>query len=262
MLNVASIEFQRKRFERAFSYYGAKGIPPQLSFLRIEENLVDGNGMYDFNLRKENLANYERNLRRNDLFLVLGLAIFLRIEDEDKEGVLPIQFYAKEGRVTKTPATVSDPAVYTLDEYGFKTGDIQSVYNGKLFIQTGTTVNFEALPTSLFNKESAGIKGSQANYTKDVNNAVDVQSSLLTMSEELILAGTQDHKIQLTFPAYNGSDFSAAQAGNGTSTSDDTIIPTTHFKSKIGFYALGYLIPGGTNDTYKNDPTNPYADAI
>lgn len=262
MLNIANIEFARKRFEKAFNYYGEQGIPPQLSFLRIEEDLVDGRGNYDFNLRKENLATYERNLRRNDLFIVLGMSVFLRIEDEDKGGTLPMHFYAKKGRVTVTPATVSDPAVYTLDEYGFLTSDIEALYNGKLFIQTGTTVNFEGLPTSLFKKESAGIEGTQANYVKDVNNAVDVESALKTMSEELVLAGTQDHKIQVSFPAYNGSDFSAAQAGNGTSVSDDTIVPTTHFKSKIGFYALGYLIPGGTNDTYKNDPANPFRKAI
>lgn len=262
MLNVANIEFARKRFERAFNYYGEQGIPPQLSFLRIEEDLVDGQGTYDFNLRKENLAQYERNLRRNDLFIVLGLAIFLRIEDADKAGTLPMHFFVKKGRVTKTPATASDPAVYTLDEYGFLTSDIEAVYNGKLFIQTGTTVNFEGLPTSLFKKESAGIEGSQANYIKDVNNAVDVESALKTMSEELILAGTQDHKIQVSFPSFNGSVYGAAQAGTGTSTSDDTIIPSTAFKSKIGFYALGYLIPGGTNDTYKIDPTNPFRKAI
>ena len=262
MLNIANIEFARKRFEKAFNYYGEQGIPPQLSFLRIEEDLVDGRGNYDFNLHKENLATYERNLRRNDLFIVLGMSVFLRIEDEDKGGTLPMHFFAKKGRVTKTPVSGSTPAVYTLDEYGFLTSDIEALYNGKLFIQTGTTVNFEGLPTSLFKKESAGIEGTQANYVKDVNNAVDVESALKTMSEELILAGTQDHKIQVSFPAYNGSVFSAAQAGNGKSTTDDTIIPTTHFKSKIGFYALGYLIPGGTNDTYKNDPTNPFRKAI
>ena len=261
-LKVANIEFDRRRFEKALAYYGNKGIAPQPSQLRIEENLVDGQGVYTFNLRKENLSPCEQNLRRNDLFLTLGLSIMLRVEDADKPGVLPLLSYAKKGRETVTPATANDPAVYTVDDFGFETGDIEALYNGKLNVTTQTTVNFEAMPTSLFKKESAGIVGTNANYVHDVNNGFDIESSIKAMAEELIFAGTQDHKITLSFPTFAGSKYNALQGGNGTSTADDTKIPNTKYVSKVVFFAFGYLIPGGTSDQYKNDPANPYAAAI
>lgn len=262
MKNIASLEFRRKRFDELLAYYKGKGLAPQRSQLRIEENLVSGQGRYEFNLRKENISAVEKNLRRNDLFVVCGLSIMLRIEDEDRPHVLPLHTFAKVGRQTITPATVSDPAVYTLDEYGFATNDIEALYNGSLSIVTQQTVNFQALPCSLFRHQSAGIVGSQANYVKDVNNGFDLESNILTMAEQLILAGTQDHQVVLNFPAYNGSNYDALQAGVGTSTSDDTIIPSTHYKSKVVFFADGYLVAGGTDEKYRNDETNPFAPAM
>lgn len=261
MLNVTSIEFARKRFLELNEYYGPKGLTPQTSYLRIEEKLAGGKGNYQFNLSKENLNEVERGLDRNDLFVVVGLSVYLRIEDKDKPSVLPPHFFAKQGRVTKTPATVSDPAVYTLDEYGFLTEDINALYNGKLLIQTGTTVNFQAIPTSLFKKQEAGIVGTEGNYVKDVNNRFDLIDSLYTLPERLALAGTQNHQIQLSFPSFNGSNYSAAQAGNGTSTSDDTIIPTTSYETKVGLYVLGFLVPGGTDDRYRVTE-NPFSKVI
>lgn len=261
-LKIASIDFDRRRFEKGMAYYGSKGLAPQNSFLRIEENLVDGQGTYNFNLRKENVSAVERNLRRNDLFLTLGLGIMLRIENADRPGVLPLHSFAKVGRETVTPASVSDPAVYTLDEYGFETADIEALYNGHLNVTTQTTVNFEAMPTSLFKKVAPGIVGTSANYVKDVNNGFDIESAIKTMAEEIVFAGTQDHKITLSFPTFAGAKYNALQGGVGTSTSDDTKIPNTNYISKVVFYALGYLIPGGTADQYKNDPANPYAAAI
>ncbi len=259
---VTNIDFIRNRFAKALDYYGKKGLAPQLSFLRIEENLVNGNGVYSFNIRKENLSPVERNLRRNDLFLTLGLSVMVRIEDGDRAGVLPVMTSVKKGRETKTAATASDPCIYTVDAPGFETDDIKALYNGALSVQTQTTVNFEAMPASLFLRESANIEGLQANYNKDTNNEFDIESNIKTLAEELIFAGTQDHKIVMSFPSFAGSNYQALQGGNGTSTSDDTKIPNTNYQSKIVFFALGYLIPGGTDDRFKNDPSNPYSGAI
>ena len=262
MKTIASLEFRRKRFDELLAYYKDKGLAPQRAQLRIEENLVSGQGRYEFNLCKENISPVEKNLRRNDLFVVCGLSIMLRIEDEDRPHVLPLHTFAKVGRQTITPATGSAPAVYTLDEYGFATNDIEALYNGSLSIVTQSSVNFQALPCSLFKHQSAGIVGSQANYVKDINNGFDLESDILTMAERLIFAGTQDHQVVLNFPAYAGSNYAALQAGVGTSTSDDTIIPSTHYKSKVVFFADGYLVAGGTDEKYRNDKTNPFAPAM
>lgn len=263
-LNVAPIDFWRKRFEKASAFYSKQGIAPQKSFLRIEENLINGSGVYQFNLRKENLSAVERNLRRNDLFIVCQMGVYLRIEDNNKAGVLPPLFYAKQGRATITPADTSTHVgrIQALTDYGFATSDIEALWNGSLFVQTGSIVNFEAMPCSLFKKESAGIVGTEANYDKAVNNGFDLENSLLSMSEELILAGTQDHKLQVSFPNFSGANYQALQDGHDTSDTDTTFIANSDYQSKIGFMAIGYLIPGGTDDRFRNNDANPYKDAI
>ena len=262
MKNVSSIEFMRRRFDEALAYYKSKGLAPQRSQIRIEEDLVSGNGLYEFNLRKERLSGVERNLRRNDLFIVRGLSILLRIEDEDRPNVLPLFTYAKKGVETVTAATASDPAVYTVDQAGFETDDIEALYNGSLSIITQSTVNFQYLPCSLFKYESPAIVGTQDGSAKAVNNGFNLESNILTMAEQLVLAGTQDHKVTLTFPSFNGANYEALQGGNGTSTADDTKIPNTHFKSKVVFFADGYLIAGGTDEKYRQDSANPFAPAM
>lgn len=263
-LNVAPIEFWRKRFEKASAYYTQQGIAPQKSFLRIEENLINGSGVYQFNLRKENLSPVERNLRRNDLFIVCQMGVYLRIEDNNKAGVLPPLFYAKQGLADITPADTSTHVglIQSLTETGFATSDIDALYNGSLFVQTGTTVNFEAMPCALFKKESAGIVGKNANYAKAVNNGFNLEDQLFSMSEELILAGTQDHKLQVSFPHFAGANYQALQDGHETSDTDHTFVANSDYQSKIGFMAVGYLIPGGTDDMYRQDPMNPYRKAI
>jgi hypothetical protein len=60
-----SFEFLRKRFDKLNGYYGKKGIAPQLSYLRIEENLENGKGSYQFNLKKENLNRLVENGSEN-----------------------------------------------------------------------------------------------------------------------------------------------------------------------------------------------------
>lgn len=262
--NVAPIDFWRKRFEKASAFYTNEGIAPQKSYIRIENNLVNGTGVYEFNLRKENLSKVERNLRRNDLFIVCQMGVYLRIEDNNKAGVLPPLFYPKQGRATITPADTSTHVgrIQALTETGFQTSDIDALYNGSLFVQTGTIVNFEAIPASLFKAESAGIVGTEGNYDKAVNNGFNLENQLLSMSEELILAGTQDHKIQISFPTFGGANYQALQDGHDTSDTDTTFVANSDYQSKIGFMAIGYLIPGGTDDVYKQNPANPYRKAI
>ena len=73
MKNIVNIEFARKRFDKVKSYYAPKGLAPQLSQLRIETDIVDGQGTYEFDLKKENLSVVENGLKRNDLFVCLGI---------------------------------------------------------------------------------------------------------------------------------------------------------------------------------------------
>ena len=241
MKNYANIEFLRKRFDKVNSYYGAKGLAPQLSLLRIEENLVDGKGVYDFNIKKENLSGVESNLKRNDLFVTISLAIATRIEVEAQPNVNVPNFSPLIGQTHDSSGTT------VVDLAGFSTDDILALYNGSLQINTGTTVNFADLPTALFLRQQSDdvstIFGTSVEVRNKKFNFVD---DMQVMAEEVIFAGTQDHKIQLSFPTYANANYSATDGAT----------------AKVVFMALGWRVVGGTSETYKNDSANPYKGCI
>lgn len=209
MKNIANIEFLRGRFDKVLKYYGPKGLAPQLSQIRIEEKLVNGKSNYSFNIKKENLDQCEHNLKRNDLFVVLGIGVFLRSEVVAKPGIAPLETYPGAGFTTK---------------------DIEALYNGSLYISTGTTVNIEDMPTALFR------------VVPEAATEFNFENSLKTMAEEIVFAGTQDHQVKVSFPNYAASDFSGAEG----------------VENRLVFVAYGYRVVGGTNEQYRNDPANPY----
>lgn len=244
---ISSIDFRRARFEKINEYYGKKqGLAPQLSIIRIEEELKDGKGTYTFDLKKRSLSASEKDLKRNDLFVVNKLGLALLIEDEDKPGITVPMFDAE-----KAVFTTSGSAV-TIDKYGFKTEDIKALYNGSLYIATGTTVNFADLPCGLFLRSHGYNAGSAL---EERNGRFNLEDCLCSMAEELVLAGTQDHTITVTFPTFPTSDYSALQ---GKDANGDV---NTHIVSKIVFIAEGYRVVGGTLEKYK-EKGNPYADCI
>lgn len=244
---ITDINFNRQRFDKIASFYKDKGLAPQLSLLRIEEDLVNGQGVYNFDLKKENISACEKNLKRNDLFVTLAIGVALRIEDTTKPNTTVPMFapFKAVADVNGNDRTIIVP--------GFETDDIKALYNGALSITTGTTVNFADMPCSLFLKD----KG-----VDDLNfkiNHYNFQDDLKQMAEEIIFSGTQDHQIQVSFPTFALSNYAALQSseddGNGNAVIGD------NYKSKIVFMALGYRVVGGTLPSYRVED-NPYKNCI
>lgn len=250
MLNVANIEFLRRRFEKPNAYYGKQGLAPQLSLLRIEEDLVNGKGVYEFDLKKNILSGCEKNLKRNDLFITCSIGIATRIEDEDHPNVLVPNFSPQIADTTTSGSAV------TVNVPGFETKDILALYNGSVYIGTGNIVNFSDLPTSLFLKQQSDDVTIVSSGKEIRNKNFNFESDLRTMAEEIVFAGTQDHTIKVSFPTYASANYSAAQAKN---SSGDI---TSHYKTKICLLVLGYRIVNGTNEQYRNDTENPYSPFI
>lgn len=247
MFKISDINFDRARFDKVNRYYGAQGLAPQLSLIRIEEDLVNGQGNYSFDLKKENISAVEKNLKRNDLFVTLAIGVALRIEDELHPNI-SVPMFAPHKAITATNAGVTDVVVP-----GFATDDINALYNGKLYIATGTTVNFADMPLALFLKN----KG-----VDDLNykiNHFNFENDLKAMAEEIIFSGTQDHRIEVSFPTFAQSDYSAAQTIDASGGGDPVI--GKNFKSKLVFLALGYRVVGGTLPEYRKIE-NPYKDCI
>lgn len=239
---MKNIQFQRNRFEKVLSYYGKQGIAPEISVIRIDEKLVNGQGVYNFNLKKEILSAGESNLKRNDLFVVDSLGVFLTIKDTTKPGTEQILSFVQ----LENAAGID----------GFTTNDINALYNGALHIATGTTVNVNAMPCSLFEKIPnrqpeliMGVKSDDSALlgTNGVKASFSLEDTVVDMAEELIFAGTQDHKVQVSFPTFASANYQTTAA---------------NCETYIIFVAVGYRVIGGTSEQYKNDPANPYASAI
>jgi hypothetical protein len=254
MENIANIEFLRNRFQRVNNYYGKKGLSPQLSLIRIEENLVNGQGVYNFDLKKENTSAVERNLKRNDLFVTLALGVGTRIEIIEKPNSTLVDFSPRICYPLQSSGT--GPAEGAI---GFATEDINAMYNGTLYIATGTTVNFNDLPMNLFLSKEDRERiyqynpSGQTQYIFNGGKKYAFENQLKTMAEEITFSGTQDHVVKVSFPTFATSDYQAIDptAGSGTNT----------YQSKIVFLALGYRVVGGTQPQY-NEASNPYADCI
>lgn len=248
MLNVANIEFLRRRFEKPNSYYGPEGTAPQLSLLRIEEDLINGRGQYQFDLKKKIApTSCEIGLKRNDLFITCSIGLATRIEDEDKPNIYVPNFSPQLADTTTSGSAV------TVNVPGFQTDDIMALYNGSMYIGTGNIVNFEDLPTALFLKQQSDDTTIIPTGKAIRNKVFNFENDLRTMAEEIVFAGTQDHKIVVNFPTYAGADYSAAQAKDANG---DVI---SNYKTKIVLLVLGYRIVNGTSDKAANDPNNPYA---
>lgn len=226
MKHIIKLSDTREVFDKLNNYYGALGLNPEFSQIRIETPLINGQGTYDINIKKENLDVTEQGLRRNDLFIATSLGFYFTFEDPSKKGVESLISYAKIG--AEADATAGTPAVD-----GFAKDDIQAFYNGTFYLQTGTIVNLEDLPLSLFEKRTQ--------YQDDLQ-AFDLQSLQVSLAERFVFAGTQDHKLQVSFPSFASSDYSAAIDGK---------------ISKLVFIALGYKVAGGTGEKFRVE-SNPF----
>lgn len=244
MRQNVNIDFLRSRFEALNNYYGVeKGINPNTSILRIEEELVNGQGVYQFNLRKENLLPWERNLKRNDLFLVTHMGFFLSIHNPAKPGKESLLSYAIRGG-----GGVED---------FFSTTDINALYNGFFEMITGTVQNFSALPMALFKKVPqnqpsilALDDGNGTTTGDETQPAFNFLESMHTPTEQILFAGTQDHRLRVAFPTFPTSDYSA-----NTPSGEQRI-------TKLVFIALGFNVPGGTNPEFQTDLNNMFRVAI
>ena len=92
--------------------------------------------------------------------------------------------------------------------------DLQSVYNGALRLQTGTTVNFDALETSVFNI-SHQVANSGNGTTAVVSLDSSVSDEIFYTPEMIAFAGTKEQSLQLQFPCANTAVFQPASSPKG-----------------------------------------------
>jgi len=237
---MKDIRFNRERFLKGNSFYGEKGINAQTAQLRIEVPFAAGKGAYDFDLKKEVKRLTEKTLKRNDLFVARALGFGLMVETTAKPGHAPLMSYPLL-QSAALPAGIN----------GFANTDAYAVYNGVLTMKTGQVVNYSGFPMSAFlnvpeTQPVAIVNNEDELDTAGILPQFTMDQILFELPEEIVLAGTQDHRIQVEFPANTSTDI---KGGEGTS-------------SYLVLVIEGWLYEGGTNEEFKRNSQNPYRASI
>lgn len=107
-------------------------------FLRIEQQIVNGKGRYQFAVTKDSNSDTvtEAKLDRNDKFLITHLGLFLMRRETALPGIEVLQTYP-------------NPVVFDYSTSSYA-AHMEALYNGFLSIQVGQTVFIEKMDTRRF----------------------------------------------------------------------------------------------------------------
>lgn len=235
-MSKQNIFFDRERFEKVQAWCNANGVVPQISKLRVSQQLVNGQGLYRFDIKKEqaNTLIGEVGLDRNDLFIPFAIGAMLQIDGKEATGKTPLLSY---------PVKASAAAD------GFMTDDIEALYNGTMTIIMDQTEVNASFPMELFKH----VPQTQPCVLLDSSNAAkstglvaeyDIQDVLVPLAPAYYFQGTVDTKLSVTFNG-NGSDFSVASAATPT-TADATKA------ARIVLYMSGVLVKGAAEKAKAN----------
>lgn len=227
-MSKQNIFFDRDRYEKVLAWCNANGVVPQISKLRVSEQLVNGQGLYRFDIKKEkaNTLAGEIGLDRNDLFIPFAIGVLLQIDATTPTGKTPLLSY---------PVKASAAAD------GFLTSDIEALYNGNLSIVFDQTEINASFPLELFKhvpqaQPCVTVGSDSTAISTGIVPEFDIQDILVPLAPAYYIQGTFDSKITINFNG-NGSNFAIASA----------TAPTTEDVTKaarIVLYMNGVLVKG------------------
>ena len=210
---MRDINFERQRVDRMRRSYSSRGINPQTSHLTYLAPLIDGQGVYEFQINRDRTATshvIERYLQRNDMLIQNGMTVCLYIEPNNKPG---------HGVFLSFPQTGTPLAGYG----AFTTADIEALYNGSVNVQTGNVTNFRDIPMHLFRKVPKGINA-------DFPVPMDWNETRYLFAEEMKYIGTRTQVVRVSFATVPTASFAV----------------TTGFKAYLALVIDGWLLEGGT----------------
>ena len=231
----------RERFvtlNQEYSSYSSGKVYPEPSKLRIEAQIVDGVGRYQFDIKKTNILNSrEVSLDRNDVFVPNFMGLFLALQSNTNPAdEILMSFPAINDGV--------NPSGYAK---GFQSQSIEALYNGKLVWLVDNGVLLNSYPTERFKKvpqtQKAFVLDSQdAAKAESIETEWNILDACDVIIPKITIAGTRDHNITVNFDA-NGLTFPV----------------TSGYTPYLVFFLDGYLIKGGC-EYY--DGRNPNARAV
>lgn len=195
---------RRASFDRGFEYYKHQGIVPQRAKLKIVGKLVDGVDRVRFIVTKEEGSKHpiEMLLGKTDLFVAQAMGVALMIEANATPGLHPLYSYPVQAG-NHLPAALK----------GFTNGNAFAIYNGKLVMRTGNTVNQARFPLDdcLYIPETQPVamvdETGAALAPAGIIPSFHVDNVMVQLEENLYLTGTKSQPIEIEFPFPADAEF-------------------------------------------------------
>jgi hypothetical protein len=239
---MKDIQVSKGRIASVSDFYKKYGITPQKTLLRIEANLVNGQGIYNFDIKKKgrDLSTTERSMTINDLFVVDALGLALMVEKTAAPGTAPLLSYP-----------LIDGLYLPAGIKGFSDNNAYAIYNGELSMKTDNVVNLSAFPTANMlcvprQQPTAVLKASDGTVVSaGIQPAFELDSVLVQPTETFVFAGTHETEIKLQAPVQP----------------DVTLGVPANYTGKVVLLVEGWLFAGGAKPIYAIDG-NPFKGAI
>ncbi len=238
MKNVTkNFENRRKQFDKGLAFYGHQGIVPQRAKLKAVSPITTGINKLSFLFTKDlSLAKViEMLVGKTDLFVATAIGFALTIQRTGEEGLLPLLSY---------PLQAGEHLPTELR--GFGNANTYGIYNGKLIMKTGQSVNYSRLPMDefLFIPETQPYR-TDAAQSSGIIPSFNIENVMVQLEESILISGTKTQPFEIEFPSISGIDFG---------------IPNGH--EAYGVLILdGFLYEGGAAENMKQ-AGNPYKDIL
>lgn len=235
MSTKRNILFDQNRFNAVKKWCLENGIVPQISKLKITKQLLDGVGLYEFDLKsRQLLMPGDVALFDNDVFIPMAMGVLLSFDSTTPTGKAPLFSYA--------------PKAGAQNPYGFKKSDIEGLYNGVLKQTADQTVIMQSFPMEVFKHIGASVPGLVQGASAPVADAIqgeyDIEDMLHPVVPNIIYQGLMDIKTTIEFAA-TGSDFAVAAAAT-PGTEDSTMA------AYVSLLMTGVLVKNGAQSAKIN----------
>ena len=219
---------------------------PEMSLIRLHQEMKDGTSVYTFNIKDPNVDHIvTHSLDRNDVFIPNLWAI---------RQVLKNTVTGEIRAFTFTPQyDGTNPSIHTV---GFATADADAMWNGTVQWILDNNVAMSAYPMVNFKK----VPETQGLFVLDSNDAPvqegiqiehNINDDLELLYSKYQICGTRDHKITLAFDAANKSFGLESQLSG-----DDA---KANWKPYVELIMLGFLVKGGCEQPQQG--SNPFGAA-
>lgn len=222
---MTTADLIRNRFEKLQAEFG-NVVTPEPSKIRIEVQLKNGVGQYEFNIKKVIENDREQGLDRNDVFVPNFMSVLFGFQNPDSPQTMSLYPFAPQ---------VGENLVA---QEGFTTDAANALYNGKLTLQIDSKMILNAYPTENFKKvpevQGCVIYDGESLVNMGIQPEFSIQDACELVIPRILIAGTRDIKFRLSFNAA-GLEFPAAQGG----ADGEVLTPV------LVFYMDGFLMKNG-----------------